>query len=199
MSWCSWRSAEALRERQRTHRAIQRADERVQRRWEQATEEWHITGEPAFSPKERNYPHGGGVDGATCGGFLGSVERAIHLHDSRGKTLTREMSVTLDCLGRRHKALTEACEEFCDKHSSHLHPDRTKSGKWEVGTQELRLFVEAAGRMTSAQRHAFTNALAPRRSKSDGYIGPVEPLATSLQRANKASIEQAISGELFSA
>lgn len=38
-----------------------------------------------------------------------------------------------------------------------------------------------------------------KQSKSDGYIGPVEPLATSLQRANKASVEQAISGELFSA
>lgn len=38
----------------------------------------------------------------------------------------------------------------------------SKSEKWEFGTQELRLFVEAAERMSSAQRRAFTNALAPR-------------------------------------
>lgn len=200
MSRCSWRSAEALHERRRTQRAIQRADERAQLRRKQANEEWHITGEPAFCPKERNYPHGGGIDGATFEGFLSSAERAIHLHDryvhkccdtgptcytvpllwvskhvpnlpppvergppwrsavaveccphkgwsvlehtiyvgvfacrlysphcctSRGKTLTREMSVTLASLEQRNKALVEACEEFCDKHSSHLHPDRT--------------------------------------------------------------------------
>lgn len=37
----------------------------------------------------------------------------------------------------------------------------SKSGKWEVGTEELRLFVKAAERMTPVQRRAFTQALAP--------------------------------------
>lgn len=81
MSRCSWRSAEALHERRRARRAIQRTDEIARLRRERSKEEWHITGEPAFSPKERNYPHGGGVDGAICEGFLSSAERAIHLHD----------------------------------------------------------------------------------------------------------------------
>lgn len=44
----------------------------------------------------------------------------------------------------------------------------SKREKWEVGTQELRLFVEAAERMSSAQRHAFTNVLAPRRVNNRG-------------------------------
>jgi len=36
------------------------------------------------------------------------------------------------------------------------------------------------------------------QDKTEGYIGPVAPLAASLQRAKNASIEQAVSGLLFS-
>ena len=36
------------------------------------------------------------------------------------------------------------------------------------------------------------------QDKSEGYIGRVPPLAASLQRAKNASIEQAVSGALFS-
>lgn len=79
MSRGSWRSAEALHRRQVEQRAIQRADERARLKREREVEEWHITGEPAFQPKERSYPHGGGVEGAA--GFLSAAERAIHLHD----------------------------------------------------------------------------------------------------------------------
>lgn len=49
-----------------------------------------------------------------------------------------------------------------------------KSGKWEVGAKELRLFVEAAKRMTSAQRHTFTHVLAPHRvSKGFNALMPL--------------------------
>lgn len=79
MSRGSWRSAEALHKRQVEKRAIQRADERARLKREREIYEWHITGEPAFQPKERSYPHGGGVEGAA--GFLNAAERAIHLYD----------------------------------------------------------------------------------------------------------------------
>lgn len=35
------------------------------------------------------------------------------------------------------------------------------------------------------------------QGKGKGHIGPIEPLATRLQRAKKASVDQAISGVLF--
>lgn len=38
--------------------------------------------------------------------------------------------------------------------------------QWEVGTQELRLYVQAAARMTPAQREAFTNVVAPLKVRS---------------------------------
>ena len=79
MSRGSWRSAEALYKRQVERRAIQRADDRARLKRERETEEWHITGEPAFKPKERSYPHGGGVEGAAQ--FLSAAERAMHLYD----------------------------------------------------------------------------------------------------------------------
>lgn len=79
MSRGSWRSADVFHRRSTEHRAIQRADERARLKREREIEEWQITGEPAFQPKERSYPHGGGVKGAA--GFLSSAEHAIHLHD----------------------------------------------------------------------------------------------------------------------
>ncbi|CAM9636109.1 unnamed protein product [Ectocarpus sp. 6 AP-2014] len=197
MSHSSWRSGEALQKRRTEQKRIERADERARERQQREEEEWHITGERPFRPKERSYPHGGGVDAAACKGFFGSAERAMHLYD-RGKAQTEEMLAVLASLEQRNAALVQACHGYEDKHSSHLSPDRVKSGKWEVGTKELRLFVEAAKRMTSVQRHTFTQVLAPHRDKSDGYIGPVEPLAVSLQRAKNASIEQAVSGAIFS-
>ncbi|CAM9260823.1 unnamed protein product [Ectocarpus fasciculatus] len=197
MSRCSWRSAEALHKRRAERKRVERADERARERLKREEEEWHITGERAFRPKERSYPHGGGVDATACKGFLDLAERAMHLYD-RGKAQTEEMSAALASLEQKNAALAQACHGYEDKHSSHLTPDRVKSGKWEVGTKELRLFVEATKRMTPAQRHTFTQVLAPHRDKSDGYIGPVEPLAVSLQRARNASIEHAVSGAIFS-
>lgn len=79
MSRSSWRSAEALHKRRVRHKAVQRVDERARLKREQEIKEWQVTGEPAFQPKERRYPHGGGVEGAA--GFLDSTERAIHLYD----------------------------------------------------------------------------------------------------------------------
>ena len=79
MSRGSWRSAEALHKRQVEKRAIRRTDERARLKREREVEEWHITGEPVFQPKERSYPHGGGVKGTAE--FLGAAERAMHLYD----------------------------------------------------------------------------------------------------------------------
>lgn len=61
-------------------------------------EEWHITGERAFRPKERSYPHGGGVDATACKGFLGSAERAMHLYDRWAGRLARIYSTCM-CMG----------------------------------------------------------------------------------------------------
>lgn len=81
MSHSSWRGAEALHKRRAERKRVERADERARERQKREEEEWHITGERAFRPKQRSYPHGGGVDAAACKGFLGSAERAMHLYD----------------------------------------------------------------------------------------------------------------------
>lgn len=44
----------------------------------------------------------------------------------------------------------------------------SRDGNWEVGKVELQLFVEAAERMTPAERKAFTQVLAPRRVRVKG-------------------------------
>lgn len=107
MSRGSWRSAEALHKRQVEQRAVQRADERARLKREREVEEWHITGEPAFQPKERTYPHGGGVKGA--GGFLSSAERAIHLYDRYELVLCRFWGV-----GQHSKTYSSGRKELYD-------------------------------------------------------------------------------------